>query len=267
MSKSLLLAAAAVVGIGTVTAAYYVSPVGVVANDTPPILVDAPAADIVRKIRQITIESYLLHSGVDPKRGQSEIGIFFKLVRHNVSDTETVFEVMRGSDLLMQFRVLVKPVEGSKSEIDVQTAAGESKFRSASSLHPSDIILLQSVADFLATDYVSSLIKGHPMLLGARLEDELEKRFGQDADASQASVRRIKNTFVETYAQDIKDEADSFTGSADDWNEAGYGEPDDESEPASDASPAASDHVSAADEASRAVEVAMAGTDTENWGE
>lgn len=263
MSKSIFLAAAAVTGVSTIAAVYYVSPIGIVANETPPILVDAPPAEVVRKIRTISLESYVQHFGAESEREREELALFIELARHNLSDTETVFDLKRGNDLFMQFRVVVKPVQGSKSEVEVHAVAGESRFSSDPSLHPYDIQLLQSVADFLATDYVSSIVKGHPVLSGERLEHELKKRYARDEDSIRASARRIEKTFLATYGEELRNEAESYAESAHgsyDSYDADYAEEEAEqaAEAAADAAERASD-AAAATEAAAAASVAAAG--------
>lgn len=268
MSKAIFLAAAAVTGVSTIATVYYVSPIGVVANDTPPILVDLSPAEVVRKIRTISIESYIQHFGADNERTQAEIGQLVELVRRDESDTETLFQITRGDDLLMQFRVVVKPVQGSKSEVEVNAVAGESRFRADPSLHPYDIQLLQSVADFLATDYVSSLLKGHPVLSGERLEYELEKRYAKDEGSIKAAARRIEKTFLATYGQELKDEAESYAQSAHDSYDADYAEAEAEAEAgqAAEAAAYAADRTAAAvDAASAAADAAMAAAAAEDY--
>jgi hypothetical protein len=213
MSKTLFLAAAAVAGVSTIATVYYVSPIGNVASDTPSILVDAPPAEVVQKIRAISLESYLQHFGDITEREREEIALFADLTRSNLSDTETIFDLTLGSDLLMQFSVIVTPLQGSKSRVEVHAVAGDSRFSSNPSLHPYDIKLAQSVADFMATDYVSSLLKGHPPLAGQRLEHELTKRYASDEDSIRESARRMEKTFLATYGEELRDEAESYAES------------------------------------------------------
>ena len=213
MSKALFLAAAAVAGVSTIATVYYVSPIGNVASETPSILVDRPPAEVVQKIRDISLESYLQHFGDITERERQEIALFADLIRSNLSDTETVFDLKLGSDLLMQFRVIVTPLQGSKSQVEVHAVAGDSRFSSNPSLHPYDIKLAQSVADFMATDYVSSLLKGHPPLAGKRLEHELTKRYASDEDSIRESARRMEKTFLATYGEELRNEAESYAES------------------------------------------------------
>lgn len=213
MSKSLFLAAAAIAGASTIATVYYVSPIGNVASEVPAILVDAPPAEVVRKIRGISLESYLQHFGDITEREREGITLLADLTRSNLSDTETVFDLTLGSDLLMQFSVVVAPLQGSKSQVEVHAVAGNSRFSSNPALHPYDIKLAQSVADFLATDYVSSLLKGHPPLAGQRLEHELTKRYASDEDSIRESARRMEKTFMATYGEELRNQAESYAES------------------------------------------------------
>lgn len=249
MNKAILLAAAAAVGTTTVAAYYYTSPVGVVAAETPAILVDLPPDEVVRKIRTITMDTYLLHAGADSAKVREEAGLYVQLrAPRAISATETQFDLMRGDDHLMQFKVIVKPVKGGKSEVDVQTLIGDSRFSKHRSLHPYDLELLLAGADFLATDYVSSILKGHPMLMGQRLEKEMEKRFARDADVAQASLKRMQNAFFVTYAEQLKEDAgnmfdmasDALT-EADDGGDADYAAF--QAESAANAAAAAADQI------------------------
>lgn len=263
MSKAILLAAAAVVSVSTVAAVYYTTPTGITASETPGILVDAPPADVVKKIRAISLENYLIHAGADSERARLEAEFYMQLSEPRmVSDTETLFDVMRGDDHLMQFKIVVKPIKGGKSEVDVQTLAGESRFSANPALHPYDVQLLLSAADFMATDYISSILKGHPMLMGQRLEKEFEKRYAFEADSAQASMKRIKNIFVATYIEDLKAESDGFAMSVMESEMGDGDEGDDESEPASDAAGAAG---AAADAAAQAAQAASAGAEEDYW--
>jgi hypothetical protein len=213
MSKTLFLAAAAVAGVSTIATVYYVSPIGHFASETPSILVDAPPDEVVRKIRTISIERYLQHFGGSSEREREEIALFADLTQSHLSDTETIFDLKLGSDLLMQFSVVVTPLEDSKSQVEVHAVAGDSRFSSNPSLHPYDIKLAQSVADFMATDYVSSLLKGHPPLAGQRLEHELTKRYASDEDSIRESARRMEKTFLATYGEELRNEAESYAES------------------------------------------------------
>lgn len=216
MSKLILLAAAAVVGIGTVATAYYINPVVVAASETPSILVDAAPAEVVRKVRTISMENYLVHMGVGADREKEllEVQFYANLGgARAVSETDTVFDLMRGSDHLMQFRINVKPTADGKSEVDVQTFAGNSKLKANPAIHPYDVQLVLSGAEFMATDYVSSILKGHPVLTGKRLEHEMKKRYALEEDAAVASMKRIRDTFLSTYAVDLREEAANYIGS------------------------------------------------------
>lgn len=163
MSKFLLLAAAAVTGISTIATVYYISPVEISRAETPPILVDAESSQVVEKIRSISLDGYVGHLLGKENREREQILHLFDLVHSNVSDTQTLFDLKLGGDLLMQLRVEVK-AQGHMSEIQVMAVSGDNPFSSNPALHPYDIKLLQSVAGFLATDYVSSIVKGHPPL-------------------------------------------------------------------------------------------------------
>jgi hypothetical protein len=213
MSKTVFLAAAAVAGVSTIATVYYVSPISNVGSETPSILVESSQAEVVRKIRAISLESYLQHFGDITERERQEIALFADLTRSNLSNTETVFDLKLGSDLLMQFRVIVTPLQGSKSKVGVHAVAGDSRFSSNPSLHPYDIKLAQSVADFMATDYVSSLLKGHPPLAGKRLEHELTKRYAADEDSIRESARRMEKTFMATYGEELRNQAESYAES------------------------------------------------------
>lgn len=216
MSKLILLAAAAVVGIGTVATAYYINPVVVAASETPSILVDAAPAEVVRKIRTISMENYLVHMGVGADREKEllEVQFYANLSGPRaISETDTVFDLMRGSDHLMQFRINVKPTADGKSEVDVQTFAGNSKLKANPAIHPYDVQLVLSGAEFMATDYVSSILKGHPVLTGKRLEHEMKTRYALEEDAAVASMKRIRDTFLSTYAVDLREEAANYIGS------------------------------------------------------
>lgn len=214
MDKSILLAAAAVVGIGTVATAYYMTPIEVAASETPSILVDASPATVISKIRTISMETYFVHAGAEGTRPLEEAQVYVKLSGPRaISDTETAFDLMRGDDHLMQFLISVKPAAGGKSEVDVQTFAGESKLASNPAIHPYDVKLALSAADFMATDYVSSILKGHPMLMGQRLEKEMEKRYAKEADAALASMERIQETFLVTYAADLRQDIGNYAES------------------------------------------------------
>lgn len=211
MSKSILLAAAAIVGIGTVATAYYMTPIEVAASETPSILVDLAPADVVRKIRTISMENYLVHAGADSERALEQLQVYVSLSGPRaISDTETAFDLMRGDDHLMQFLISVKPAASGKSEVDVQTLVGESKLASNPEIHPYDVKLALSAADFMATDYVSSILKGHPMLMGQRLEKEMEKRYAKEADTALASMGRIQHTFLATYAADLRQDIGNY---------------------------------------------------------
>ncbi len=266
MSKTLFLAAAAVAGVSAIATVYYVSPIGIVANETPAILVDAPPAEVVPKIRAISLESYIQHFGANSEREREEIALFVELARFNLSDTETVFDLKRGGDLLMQFRVVVKPVQGSKSEVEVHAVAGDSRFSSNPSLHPYDIQLLQSVADFMATDYVSSLVKGHPVLAGERLEYELKKRYAANEDSIRESARRIEKTFLATYGEELRNEAENYAeserssyGSYD--SEYAENEAEETAEAATDAAERAGEAAAAAGAAADAAKAAAGASD------
>jgi hypothetical protein len=211
MDKSILLAAAAVVGIGTVATAYYMTPIEVAASETPSILVDASPATVISKIRTISMETYFAHAGAKGTRPLEEAQVFVKLSGARViSDTETAFDLMRDDDHLMQFLISVKPTADGKSEVDVQTLIGDSKLASNPAIHPYDIKLALSAADFMATDYVSSLLKGHPILTGKRLEEEMKKRYAKEADAALASMERIQETFLVTYAADLRQDIGNY---------------------------------------------------------
>ena len=264
MDKSILLAVAAVVGIGTVATAYYITPIEVAASETPSILVDAPPAEVVGKIRSISMKNYLAHAGADSERALEEASFYINLSSARaISDTETAFDLMRGEDHLMQFLISVKPAADGKSEVDVQTLAGDSKLASNPALHPYDVKLALSAADFLATDYVSSILKGHPMLMGQRLEKEMAKRYALEGEAAFASMERIKTTFWATYAPDLMEESGNYaeytagSSAEDDFDGA------DTSDPASDADADVADLESGAEHAQRAVDAAIAAAERE----
>lgn len=215
MSKLVLLAAAAVVGIGTVATAYYMTPIEVAASETPSILVDAAPAEVVRTIRTISMEKYLVHAGADTERALEAAQVYVSLSDPRaISKTETAFDLMRGDDHLMQFVITVKPALNGQSEVDVQTLIGDSKLASNPALHPYDIKLALSAADFLATDYVSSILKGHPMLMGERLEKEMARKYALEGDTAFASMERMQKTFWMTYTPDLIRESDGYAASA-----------------------------------------------------
>lgn len=266
MSKSILLAAAAVVGIGTVATAYYMTPIELAASETPSILVDAPPAEVVGKIRTISMENYLVHAGADSEKALEEAQFYVSLSGARViSDTETAFDLMRGDDHLMQFLITVKPAANGKSEVDVQTLIGESKLASNPAIHPYDVKLALSAADFMATDYVSSILKGHPMLLGERLEKEMAKRYALEGDAAFASMERIKKTFWVAYAPDLMQESANYAeyttepAFEDEFNSQ------DGSDPASDADADLEGFESGAEFAERAVDAAIANSEKGSW--
>jgi hypothetical protein len=210
MDKSILLALAAVTSVSTIATVYYVSPVEDVRENTPAILVDARPADVVARIRGISLDRYVVHFYGENFRERDLVDHFFDLARTDISDTETIFDLKYRDELLMQFVVSVKPVKGSMSEIDVRAIAGENRFSADPNLHPYDIGLLQSVADFLATDYVSSIVKGHPLLTGKTLEKELIARFAQDEDSVRPTARRIERTFLAAYGDELRAEAEAY---------------------------------------------------------
>lgn len=263
MDKSILLAAAAVIGTGTVATSYYMTPVEVAARETPAILVDAAPAEVVRKIREISMENYLVHAGADSEKALEEAQFYISLSDARViSDTETAFDLMRGDDHLMQFVISVKPAANGKSKVDVQTLVGESKLASNPAIHPYDVKLALSAADFLVTDYVSSLLKGHPMLMGDRLEKEMAKRYALEGDAALASMERIKTTFWSTYTSDLMQESADFaeyttepSAEDDSDGEEGY-------DAASDADADLAGFESGADFAERAVDAATAAAES-----
>jgi hypothetical protein len=262
MSKSILLAAAAVVGIGTVATAYYMTPIELAASETPAILVDASPTEVVRKIRTISMTNYLVHAGAKSERAIEEAQIYVTLSDARViSDTVTAFDLMRGDDHLMQFLITVKPAADGKSAVDVQTLAGDSKLASNPSTHPYDVKLALSAADFMATDYVSSILKGHPMLMGDRLEKEMAKRYALEGDAAFASMERIKKTFWETYTADLIQENENYaedtaaSSAEDDFDD------ENASDPASDADADVADFESGAEFAERAVDAAIAASE------
>lgn len=265
MSKTIILAAAAIIGVGTVATAYYMTPIEVANSDTAPILVNADPAEVVRKIRTISMENYLIHAGADTERALEEAQFYVTLRRPSaISDTDTVFDLMRGSDHLMQFRVNVRPAANGQSEVDVQTFAGESKLKANSAIHPYDVQLALSAAEFLATDYVSSLLKGHPLLMGKRLENEMQKRYALEEDTAGVSMKRITDTFWSTYGADLKEEAANYIGSQ--AALAGDYDVRDESDDANDATAEAGNAAAlAARAADEAAAHAEAEAESEGW--
>lgn len=253
MSKLLFLAATAVAGVSTVATVYYVSPVELTQTDAPPILVDAKPSQVVQKIRTIDLERYAGHLLGEEHRERDALTQLFDLVRFNQSDTTTIFDLKLGNDLLMQFRVEVIPVQGSKSEVEITAVIGDNPFSSNPALHPYDLHLLQSVADFVATDYVSSIVKGHPALSGNRLEHELEKRYAADKDSIREAARRVEKTFMAAYGDYLKSQAESYAESAYD----SQGEYDEEYAEAV-AEQTAEDAMDAADRAGQAAAAAGA---------
>lgn len=213
MSKSLLLAAAAVAGVSTVTL-YYVSPVEAVQTEAPPILVDAEPSQVVRAIRTINLDRYASHFLGEEHRERDLALELFDLAQFSNSEFGTIFDLRLEGELLMQFQVDVKPVPGAMSEIEITTVVGNNAFSSNPALHTYDIRLLESVADFIATDYVSSIVKGHPALSGKRMEAELTKRYAADKDSIREAARRLENTFIATYGDMMRAQAESYAESA-----------------------------------------------------
>lgn len=267
MGKIILLAAAAVVGVGTIATAYYITPIEVAASETPAILVDASPAEVLSKIRAISLDQYLIHAGADVKKVREASDFYVQLSDARVtSDSEILFDLMRGDDQLGQFKITLRELDGGKSEVDVETLAGESRFSANPEIHPYDIELVLSVADFLATDYISSLLKGHPMLTGKRLGKVLEARYGLEEDEIGASYQRMERVFWETYAFDLKDEMNTDgMAVAEAAASAGDFDSQDQSEPATDADADVVDVNNAADVAARAADEAIAAAERDAW--
>lgn len=220
MSKSLLLAAAAVVtGASTIATIYYVSPVETVQTETPPILVDAEPSEVVRAIRTIDLERYASHFLGEEHRERDFALEMFELTRFSRSELETVFDLKFGEDLLMQFQVDVKPAQGGLSEIQITTVSGDNAFSSNPTLHPFDIKLTESVAAFIATDYVSSIVKGHPALSGKRMEAELTKRYVKDEDSIRNAARRMEKAWMAAYGDTMRAQAEGYAETAYDPSE------------------------------------------------
>jgi hypothetical protein len=213
MDKSILFAIAAVTSVSTIATVYYVSPVENVSESTPAVLVNASPIEVIARIRQINLDRYIVHFYGEDFRDRDQVSHLFHLAKTNISDMQTIFDLKYGSELLMQFIVTVRPIADSKSEVEVETVAGKSRFSNDPILHPYDINLLQSVADFLATDYVSSIVKGHPLLTGKALEKELVDRFAQDGDSVRPTTRRIEKAFLAAYGDELRAETESYAQS------------------------------------------------------
>ncbi len=199
MSKIAFLSFAIAAASTAAAAVYYVSPATFQqVQATPPILVDAPPEQIMPKVHAIRLENYLAHVS----DGKEALPDFIKMRESKISAFESQFNLFIGTDNPLRFSVIVRPVEGGKSEVHVKSVLPASRFMATAALHPFEAELLASMADYAATDYVSSLIKGHRAMTHKEVSAELKKRVDAQGYEPESLGKRIAASAEQNYMAD-----------------------------------------------------------------
>jgi hypothetical protein len=203
MSKTILIAAAAFIGVSAVATAYYVSSYAVVASDVPPISVNAQPAAIINKLKSINIDdawAHYLNGNPLPLIPSHKITLNLS----NLTDSEVVFDLKFLGDEFLQFKVDVSAVNDLQSEIKISTVLGKNKFTSNEELQSFDIKLLEACFTVIATEIISSKLNTTAPTTLKKFGKEVDARYKNDKEILKMSGSRIISAFKVAYKDDLK---------------------------------------------------------------
>jgi hypothetical protein len=196
MSKIFVMGAACTATAAAAGAVYYVSPAHQQPLDTPPILVDLAPQQALARVRTITAERYLKQIGVSSGDAQ-----LFRLAMAPTTPDETIATLSFDSESLIVLHAKARALPNGETELDISAELPASRFSNQPALHPYDRKALAAMADLMATDYVSSILKGERLLASRELENAMMIRTGFDENSGRAFADRVRDAFQEAYRQ------------------------------------------------------------------
>jgi hypothetical protein len=203
MSKFLIIGLIATATVAGATSLYYVSPLSEDAWATPPILIDQSpkeAMKVLEKINLATLSNFV----PETKTRDEDISVLGGIVSidaNKVSENETNLDVKIDKDHFLQFNITLRPAGNKKTELDLQVIMPENRFSKNPNLDPADVKYLTQVLDYVVTDYISSLLKGHPPLIAQKTSAAFKKKFGMDGHYEAAMAARMKAAFEGAYKE------------------------------------------------------------------
>jgi hypothetical protein len=252
MGKEVVLGVAAASALAA-GAVYYAGPADA-PLDVPPLLVDDAPYSALSRFRSITLHQFLEHHA--PNAGDlDEIERFSRLEFTAGRRNEAVATLWFASDRVLVIRATARPV-GTQTELDIDTELPDSRLTRHPDLHPYDLKVMAASADFIVTDYLSSLFNDRRMVNEREADRALSELVGLDATQKQAFEERFEDAVQAAYGDDLEAHEDDSDNAFDDTGE--------DIETAWD--PSAEAEEEAADAAAAAAEAASADDDESDWG-
>lgn len=243
MNKLILLAAGASMASA---AAYYVSPARRTDLDVPPVVTALPPEAAMKELRGLSLHSFVQQYGGLRDVEETTTGGMTK-----VAPDRLQMDLRFLGERLVILSFTVRPGVSGGTEVDIQSTLPDSRLRRSKELHPYDLKAIASIADMLATEYVSSVLNRQRVASDREMGPRLEAQLGFDKDQSQAFGHRFQTAIAVAYRDRLRGQDYEVS---DRWVQDAYDDaPTDAERAASEASEAARD---AAAEASAAAQEA-----------